>query len=216
MKGPGASRDELFLSEDFPAMRPLPLQRYSYAIWKNAKVAPDYHVEHEGHKYSVPYEWIGKKVELRIGANVIEVFAGSRKIASHALSLSRRGFTTLDTHMPESHQAARWNPERLIRWAAKIGPQAEIFVKRAVECKEHAYRGILGVLGLEKKVGKDRLEAACARANAVGALHYSNVKSILNKNLEGAVLPEDLPALPPHDNVRGADYFWNRGEICDN
>lgn len=219
MKGPGASRDELFLSEDFPAMRPLPLQRYSYAIWKNAKVAPDYHVEHEGHKYSVPYEWVGKKVELRIGTNVLEVFAGSRKIASHPLTLSRRGFTTLDDHMPESHKAARWTPERLIRWAAKIGPEAELFVERAVQCKvhkEHAYRGILGVLGLEKKVGKDRLEAACARANAVGALHYSNVKSILNKNLECAVLPQDLPALPPHDNVRGAQYFWNQGEICDN
>jgi transposase len=219
MKGPGASRNDLFLSEDLPAMRPLPLQRYSYAVWKTAKVAPDYHVEHEGHKYSVPHEWVGKRVELRIGANVLEVFAGSQKLVSHPLSLSRRGFTTVEAHMPESHQWSRWNPERLRRWAAAVGPEAELFVTRALESKahkEHAYRGILGVLKLEKTVGRDRLEAACARANSVGALHYSNVKSILNKNLEGASLPQDLPALPPHDNVRGAHYFWNQGEICDN
>jgi len=219
MKGPRASRDDLFRSEDLPAMRPLPPVRYSYAQWKDAKVAPDYHVEFEGHKYSVPYALVGSRVELRIGAHVLEVYAGSKKVASHMRSLSRRGYTTLDAHMPESHKAGRWSGFRLTRWAAEIGPQAELFVQRVLESKshqEHGFRTVLGVLGMEKKHGAERLEAACAKANAIGALRYASVKSILDKNLEASLLQPELPALPAHRNVRGADYYKTSEDLCAN
>jgi transposase len=216
MKGPGCSRNEMFATQDLPAMRPLPAIRYSYAQWGSAKVAPDYHIEFEGHKYSVPYELVGKRVELRVGANVVEIYSGSVKVASHMRSLSRFGFTTIESHMPESHQAAKWTPERLESWALKIGPQARILVRRILEAKdykEHGFRTVLGVLRLEKKYGKDRLERACAKANAIGAMHYSNVKSILEKNLEGAATQPQLPGLPAHENVRGASYYYHQEEI---
>ncbi len=219
MKGPQASRDDLFRSEDLPAMRPLPQVRYFYAQWKEAKVAPDHHVEFEGHKYSVPYALVGARVELRVGAHVLEVYAGSKKVASHLRSYSRRGFTTLDVHKPESHKAGKWNAHRLAKWGAEIGPQAELFVKRVLESRpheEHGFRTILGVLGMEKKVGAERLEAACAKANAVGALNYACVRSILDKNLEKTALQPELPALPDHDNVRGAEYFARTEEPCVN
>lgn len=217
MKGPQASRDELFLAEDLPAMRPLPECRYTYAQWRSAKVAPDYHVELDGHKYSVPYTLVAKRVELRLTTSIVEVFHGSKKIASHARSLSRRGFTTLESHMPESHKAGQWNPERLESWALKVGPQAAIFVSRVLASKghkEHGYRTALGVLRLEKRYSKARLEAACCRANSIGALAYSSVKSILDKNLETVELQPQLPALPPHDNVRGSDYYKSEVGSC--
>jgi hypothetical protein len=138
------------------------------------------------------------------------VFEGSKKIASHPRSVSRRGFTTLDAHMPEKHAAAKWTPERLEAWAQSIGPETRLFVKRVLASKthqEHGYRTILGVLRLEKSFSGTRLEAACARANAVGALQYMNVKSILEKNLDQAVLPLEALPMPSHNNVRGADYY---------
>jgi transposase len=210
MKGPNASRAELFALEDLPAMRPLPESRYVYAEWKMAKIAPDYHVEIEGHKYSVPYRFIGKKVDVRITAQTVEVFEGSAKICSHPRSVSRRGFTTDESHMPEKHAKARWTPERLIRWAESIGPHAARFAQRVLASKEHeehGFRTILGVLGLERTYPKQRVDAACQRANAVGSLTSSSVKSILEKNLDQLPLPLDAPPMPPHDNVRGADYY---------
>lgn len=218
MKGPGASRDELFAQEDLPAMRPLPASRYAYAQWKIAKVAPDHHVEFEGHKYSVPHTLVGKKVEVKIGDNVVEAFFGSKKVASHLRSLSKRGFTTDPSHRPESHSQAMWNPERLVRWAEKIGPEAAVFTQRVLDSKchvEQGYRTVLGVLRLEKACGKDRLNAACAKANAVGALRYGNVKSILDKNLETVPLSLERRSLPLHDNVRGAGYYAKE-ESCAN
>jgi transposase len=212
MKGPNASRAELFAAEDLPAMRPLPLERYAYAERKTAKIAPDYHIEIEGHKYSVPYRFIGKKVDVRIAFKTIEVFDGTKKIASHKRSSSRRGFTTDYAHMPERHAQAQWTPDRLTRWGASVGPETARFVERVLgskEHEEHGFRTVLGVLRLVKSFPESRLEAACARANAVGALHYGNVKSILEKNLDQAALPMEVPPMPPHGNVRGADYYKN-------
>src|SRR5205823_85666 len=53
-KLPG-SRQALIETLDRPALRPLPAPPYEYAEWKLARVNIDYHVEVEGHYYSVPY-----------------------------------------------------------------------------------------------------------------------------------------------------------------
>ena len=219
MKGPDASRAELFAQEDLPAMRPLPAERYTYAEWKTAKIAPDYHVEIEGHKYSVPYRFIGKKIDVRITAQTVEVFEGSNKIAIHKRSFSRRGFTTEEAHMPEKHAAAKWTPERLTAWAAKVGPETRRLVERIIGSKvheEHGFRTVLNVLGLQKSYPDARLEAACARANAVGALNYCNVKSILDKNLDQGVLEFETRPMPSHDNVRGPGYYEKGDSSCGN
>ena len=52
-KLPG-SRQRVFESLERPALRPLPAQPYAYAEWKLARVNIDYHVEVDGHYYSVP------------------------------------------------------------------------------------------------------------------------------------------------------------------
>jgi transposase len=211
MKGPGLSRRQIFEQDDLPAMRALPQARYSYAEWKRAKVAPDYHVEVEGRLYSVPFTLVGSHVDVRISAGTVEVFAKGNRVASHLRSLSRRGFTTDAAHMPEHHKRqAQWTPERIVRWASAIGPQTGAFASALLAGKlhpEHGYRKCMGVMRLERRFGKERLEAACAKALGLGALSYQSVKSILEKNLEGTPVQETLLPLPSHHNVRGGDYF---------
>jgi hypothetical protein len=62
---------------------------------------------------------------------------------------------------------------------------------------------------LGKRYGADRLEAACARALAIGATSYRSVESILKQGLDRQELPEKPPPRPAltHANVRGADYY---------
>jgi transposase len=55
MRHLGQSRRQLFEVLDRPALKPLPSRPYEFAIWKKARVAVDYHIEFEGHYYSVPY-----------------------------------------------------------------------------------------------------------------------------------------------------------------
>ena len=56
----------LFDSLDRPALRPLPAHPYVYAEWKNARVNIDYHVEVEGHYYSVPYTLVKQQLDVRV------------------------------------------------------------------------------------------------------------------------------------------------------
>ncbi len=68
------SRTIAFEKIDRPALRPLPERRYEYAEWKRTTLGPDYHVEVDGHYYSVPCRLIRMKVDLRLTRKVIECF----------------------------------------------------------------------------------------------------------------------------------------------
>jgi hypothetical protein len=58
--------------------------------------------------------------------------------------------------------------------------------------------------------GNDRLEAACRRALATGAVGYRHIESMLKHNLDQRPLPEMTQTslqFPDHDNLRGSDYY---------
>lgn len=69
----------------------------------------------------------------------------------------------------------------------------------------------MGIIRLEKKVGKDRLETACNRALAIRGFSFKSVKSILDLNLENRPLPEATVQLAiVHDNLRGPDAYFTQ------
>jgi transposase len=73
---------------------------------------------------------------------------------------------------------------------------------------EHGYRSALGVLSLERRFGRDRLEAACDRALTYNTVSYASVQSILSTGLDRAAAePDPIPPTPHHDNIRGASYY---------
>lgn len=211
-----ASRREMYERLDRPALRPLPATRFSYAEWKRATVNVDYHVDVEGHYYSVPYQRLGDEVEVRVTAATVEVLRDGERIASHARSFERGRHTTLDEHMPVAHRKhMEWSPSRIINWAATIGPGTRALVEAILADRPHpemGYRSCLGILRLGKRYGDVRLEAACARASAAGARSYRHVDSILKHGLDRVPLAETEPAHPPsttesHENVRGPNYY---------
>lgn len=213
MRGLGVSRRELFDKIERECLRPLPPTRYDYATWKKAKVGIDYHVEvrADRHFYSVPSRLVRTPVDVRLAEKTVQVFHHHRLVASHPRS-RHSGFTTDPAHMPESHRRhAEWSPARIQAWAAQTGPKTAELVATLMANRphpEHGYRSCLGIISLSKKVGPDRLELACGRALALRAHSYTTVKSILAKHLEDK--PLTAPPLrphPPHDNVRGADYY---------
>jgi hypothetical protein len=120
-KLPGCRRSA-FESLDAPALRPLPAQRHAIGRWKAVKVNIDCHVEFEGHYYSVPHRLVGAKIDVRVTGQLLECFASNQRVASHAVSTVRGGFTTVPDHMPASHRAhLQWTPAKLIAWGQRIG-----------------------------------------------------------------------------------------------
>lgn len=209
----GVSRKELFETLDRPVLRPLPSHRYELASWKYVTVNIDYHVEVKGSYYSVPYQLIREKVEARFTARTVEVFFKGRRIASHARLAGKGKHSTEPEHMPRSHREhAEWTPSRIISWASKSGPATGRVVTAILESKPHpeqGYRACLGIIRLGMKHGEVRLEAACRRAERLGACSYRSVRNILSSGADRLPLEEteSVSTTPEHPNIRGAAYY---------
>jgi len=209
-----ASRRTLFEQLDRPALRPLPERRYEHALWRIVRPSIDYHVELDGHYYSVPFTLRHERLDLRHTSATVEVFLRGQRVASHAKSHLRGHHTTVPEHMPKAHQAhLEWSPARLTRWAQSIGPNTGALVEVILAARPHpeqGYRSCLGLLRLGKRYGEVRLEAAAARARVAGARSYRHVDSILKHGLDRAPAPEERPrdgAVVVHENLRGPHYY---------
>jgi transposase len=214
-KLPGC-RASAFEALDRPALKPLPQTRLRIARFKRARVNIDYHVELDGHYYSVPHRLVRAEVWLRISAASVEIFADRQRVAVHPLSSRRGAHSTNPEHMPAAHRAhLEWSPQRLIDWGARIGVACAAVVRWQMERRPHpeqGYRACLGLLRLARQYSEPRLEAACARALAIGSPSYRSVRSILARGLDAQALTPtagetEQRALPLHDNVRGPDYY---------
>lgn len=213
------SRRSLFELLDKPLLKPLPTVPYEFDAWKKAKVNIDYHVELDGHRYSVPYQLYGNEIEIRSTSSIVEIYLRGKRVASHPRNAAKGGYTTTSEHMPPNHRAqAEWTPVRLVDWARHSGPGVAELIEAIMTSKQHpeqGFRGCLGIMRLGKKVGSERLSAACRRALAIGGLSYRSVLTILEKNQDRLSLPQATPSLPilAHENLRGPDYFQDeRGE----
>jgi transposase len=206
------SRLDLFREIDAGALKPLPAEPYTYAVWVKTRLGPDYHVEIDAHWYSAPFQLIKEPIEARVTARIVELFHKGARVAAHARSRLRFRHTTIPEHMPSSHRRyADWTPKRLRAEAAGVGPATLGLVERILEDRPHpeqGFRACLGILSLKRRFGAARLEAACLRGLDLSARTYNAIDDILKNGLEKAFL-ERAPTLDPidHANIRGPGYY---------
>jgi len=207
------TRASLFAELDQPALKPLPVERYTAAEWKTCRANIDYHIEADRHYYSVPYQLVGQALEARLTHATVEIFHRGVRIASHVRSHSAYRHSTQPDHRPKSHQAhLEWTPSRLIHWAETVGSATAQLVRTILESKPHpemGYRSCLGIMRLLKAYSKERLEAASRRAVELRACSYQSLQSILKHSLDQQVVLDAEPKKPGphHDNVRGPGYY---------
>jgi transposase len=210
MRGWGTTRQALYEQLDRPALRELPPTSYEYATWKRCRVNLDYHVEIEKHFYSVPFRLLREEVEARITAKTVEVFHHGKLVATHLRNLRPHRPTTLTEHMPSSHRRYRdWTHDRILREAASIGDDTAALAEIILRSRPHpeqGFRSCIGILGLAKRYDAERVDAACARALALGTRSYSSVATILRNAQDKKAADPEQPSLF-HENIRGSGYY---------
>jgi transposase len=210
MRGWNTTRRALYEQLDQPALQQLPATPYEYAEWKRCRVNLDYHVEIERHYYSVPFQLLRQEVEARISAKTVEIFHRGKLVAAHLRSHRRHRPSTVPDHMPSSHRRYRdWTHERIRREAAAVGDDAAALIDLILRSRPHpeqGFRSCIGILRLKKSYGAERLDAACARALALGTRSYTSVASILKNRQERKSTEAEPPSLF-HENIRGPDYY---------
>ncbi|HUC63963.1 MAG TPA: IS21 family transposase [Stellaceae bacterium] len=214
MRRLGVSRRQLFEELDRPALAALPSEPYVYAEWRLRRVGLDYHVDIDGHYYSVPHRLLKEQIEARITQRTIELFHKGERVACHVRGGARGRHTTLAEHMPSAHRRhAGWTIDRIKRDAAVIGPDTAMLTMLILESRPHpeqGFRACLGILRLARHYGAQRLEAACRRGLDIGARSYGSIASILQNGLDRRPPPRaaETSELPlDHANIRGARYY---------
>jgi len=208
----GASRRSLFEQVERSALKSLPATEYTFAYWKQCRAGIDYHVEIDKHYYSVPYTLVRQELWASYTATTVEMFHRGTRVAVHRRGPPNRGHTTLPEHMPSSHRRyADWTLTRIMREAAEIGPNTTALVEIILREKRHPEQGFRSCRGIVTLVGRfprERVEAACERALAVGTRSFSSVKSILDTKLDRK-RPDKAAEGPAiaHDNIRGPNFY---------
>lgn len=96
----------LFAFEEEKAfLMPLPSTHFELSTWKIATVATNYHITVDKMNYSVPYEYIKRKVDVRVTRSTVEIFFDGNRICSHRRLYGRPNqYSTNEEHMPKDHQ----------------------------------------------------------------------------------------------------------------
>lgn len=207
-KLPG-NRLQAFEQLDKPALKPLPMAPFEQGIWQQAKVWGDYHIQVQKHFYSVPYEHLGKQVDVRVTENTVEVFFDGKRIAAHQRSHQAGGFSTLASHRPDGHNAIiQRSAESYLRKGQLTGPNTLAIIRHTLAHFPHpemGFRSCEGILRLKRDFGVERLEAACAKALEQDLSGFRVINNILKNNREQQKSAA-VPAIQ-HGNVRGAKYY---------
>lgn len=211
------SRRLAFEAVDRPALKPLPVRRFVPFQWAKARVNIDYHVGFDDRLYSVPHALVSERVEVRATAMTVEIFHGGQRVFSHRRSYGPKGTqVTCEHHRPIAHaDYGKWPPERLVSWAAKLGPSVASVVEMTLAAyprPEMGYRPVLGIIRAGERHGAARFEAACARALAVSGRtppRRKFIEALLKQRLELAPLPSHQTGRPlgHHENIRGGAYY---------
>jgi transposase len=217
------NRTSKYLEEKVFLM-PLPRYPFESAEWKVATVQKDYHVKCGYQYYSVPYDFIGKKVDMRITTHTIEIFFESMRICSHRrMDGFRDKYITEPSHMPESHQKhGEWSGDRFRNWARKIGPNTYACVKyflSSAKAEQQSYKTCNALLHLSDKYTTDRLEKACGRVlsftprpsyKAVDSVLKSGQDLLADKAESERTREDDILE---HGFIRGAKYYGGDDDV---
>jgi transposase len=213
-RGREYTRASLFQELEISELKALPIKRYDLKHYAKGTVHKNSHIyfNKDKHYYSVPYKYIGEKIQIVYSENCVEIYLKHHRIALHTRHRKKYAYSTNKEHMPSHHNfVSEWSPEKFINWSATIGTDCQKYIVKILDKKQHpeqSYKSCMGILQLAKKVGSLRLNNACKRASDYGGYNYSIIVSILEKGWD---LIEDTPQekqdVPNHKNIRGNQYY---------
>ncbi len=210
------SRLYFYEQQERSLLKPLPTEPFAPKKVTILTVQRNYHVQlrEDCLYYSVPYQYVGKKVKVLYDSRVVEVYYDHSRIALHIRKPHSKSYTTIAEHMPPHHRHMQeikgFNKEDLLKQAERIGANtmkaATLILDNSIYIEQN-YKSCFGMLMLQKKYGTQRLEAACGRALQGSRMNYTMIKNILERGLDKQLFILDEQPIPTHDNIRGKDNY---------
>ncbi len=144
------------------------------------KVYQDCHIFVKRNYYSVPFEYIGKEIEIELSKTLLKVYYNNKEIAVHARLSGGGEFSTINNHYPKYKRYSDTEYQEIYQAKmAEVGSYAEqIFFAIAGKQPRDWGKPVRGILSLLKKYPKEIVDLGCKRALAFNVYKYSTVKNI--------------------------------------
>lgn len=145
----------------------------------------------------MPGNLIGQRVEARADSRLVRVFSRGQLIKVHPRTRAG-GRVTDPADLPaERTTYAMRDLEHLKRLAGDAGPAVGAYATAVLDhpLPWTKMRQAYALLGLVKRWGPDRVEAACRRALDAEAIDVGLIGRMLDRATENT--PADQPAIPP-------------------
>lgn len=206
----------VFEDVEAPALLALPKDPFELASWERPMVHPDCHAHAAGALYSIPYRHVGHNVDARITANKVEFYLNQELVKSHIRVQKGKRQTDWSDYPPQKAAFFQRNPVWCRQRAAELGREVGIAVSSLLSSHAlHFLRQSQGIIRLADKYGADRLNAACARANAFGDPSYRTVRNILDQGLDAQPALFTVTNSSTTGFLRGVDGLFNLKEEND-
>lgn len=200
MKDHGVSRLDRFAGEKDKFKR-LPASRFELSEWREAKVHPDCHIQLAKNFYSVPFQFVGHSVRVRITEKLVEIFAKEgQAITVHERVHGIGKTATNPDHYPEKKaQVVSFTVAQAIREAKSIGPITEEMIKGLLggEYPLKYLRRVQGILRLKKSgITNEALEHGAKLAVQHNRMKLAYIKScalFFERNGARIVGPQSAP-----------------------
>ena len=187
------SRRQLFEAVEKDALRPLPASRYQMKQRAVATVQRNSYVTLNKHHYSVPVQYVGKRVDLVYDTDTIDIFHGFTHVATHHRNDTPYEYTTKPSHnLPGRKGSCESDIEKLLSRAAQIDNIVVYYLRAVIEDRRYpelAFRVCRGIMKLEKNYGQERLVSGCAAAMDARLYSVSDMVDILESGADADYLP---------------------------
>ena len=207
-------REENFLANEKPLLKPLPDEPFElkyYAIYKIAK-NNHIHLTRDLHYYSVPYQYIGEQAKVIYTNTIVRIYVRGDLVAVHQRNKTPGRYSTTKEHLCSHHQHyLDRSPGYYMNKAKDMSGVLLSLIKLLFEGgrpPEQNYRTCDGFFSLYRKTEPDIFNMACQEAISCQCYSYKFIQKVIG-NLKNNCTQglEELRPLPDHDNIRGKEYY---------
>ena len=188
---------EVFTVEEQPRLLPAPTAPYDVPVYATAKVHRDHHIEVARSLYSVPGALIGARVEVRADRTLVRIFHRGQLVKVHPRQQPGRRSTDPDDLPTHKTVYAMRDLDRLRRMAAEHGTAIGAYATALLDIPLPwtKMRQVYALLGLVKKWGAERVEAACASALTHEQVNVGLIGRMLERGTEHTTIQPSLPGV---------------------
>lgn len=194
---------EHFRLEELGRLLPAPTEHYDVPIYAACRVHRDHHIEIAKALYSVPGNLIGARVQVRADRKLVRIFHRSQLVKVHPRQQPGHRSTDPDDLPSERTTYALRDIAHLQRLAASHGEAIGDYAAAVLDTPLPwtKMRQVYALLGLVKKWGPDKVDAACRRALDAEAINVPLIGRMLERATENT---EQTPAPAPPATTRFA------------